>query len=102
MRASRRLTAIIALAGILAIVPASVQASVAPPVDPGTYSTAARSFANCTALNKVYPHGVGKPGARDHVSGSTQPVTNFKVSRPLYRANKGMDRDGDKIACEKR
>ena len=26
-------------------------------------------FKNCTAMNKVYPHGVGKKGARDHTSG---------------------------------
>jgi hypothetical protein len=63
-------------------------------------SPAARHFANCTALNKVYHHGVGRPNARDHTSGT--PVTNFKRSKPLYRANRGMDRDGDGIACEQR
>jgi hypothetical protein len=60
---------------------------------------AARSFANCTALNRVYKHGVGKWGARDHTSGTR--VTTFKRSNALYRANDGMDRDGDGIACEK-
>lgn len=59
----------------------------------------AREFANCTALNRVYPHGVGKPGARDQTSGT--PVTNFKRSLPLYNANKKSDRDKDGIACEK-
>jgi hypothetical protein len=29
-------------------------------------------------------------------------VTNFKRSAKLYRQNKGLDRDGDHIACEKR
>ena len=62
--------------------------------------TAAKSYQNCTALNKVYPHGVGKYGARDHTSGT--PVTNFKRSRALYNANDHLDRDNDKIACEKR
>jgi hypothetical protein len=61
---------------------------------------AAKSFANCTALNKVYPHGVGRKGARDKTSGT--PVTSFKVSNSLYNANRGSDRDGDGIACEKR
>ena len=58
------------------------------------------SYKNCTALNKVYPHGVGRPGARDKTSGT--PVTNFKVSNSLYRANSARDRDGDGVACEKR
>jgi len=61
----------------------------------------AKTYKNCTALNKVYPHGVGKPGAHDHTTSSYK-VTNFKRSKTLYRANKSMDRDGDKIACEKR
>jgi hypothetical protein len=29
-------------------------------------------------------------------------VTHFKRSATLYRQNSGMDRDGDRIACEKR
>jgi hypothetical protein len=63
-------------------------------------SLAATKFKNCTALNKAYPHGVGRKGARDKTSGT--PVTNFKVSNSLYTANRGSDRDGDGIACEKR
>jgi uncharacterized membrane protein len=59
----------------------------------------AKEFKNCTALNKAYPHGVGKPGARDHTSGT--PVTTFKRSKALYVANKKSDRDKDGIACEK-
>lgn len=58
---------------------------------------------NCTALNKKFPHGVGKQNARDKTSGT--PVTTFKRSNKLYkkavRANAGLDRDKDKIACEK-
>ena len=61
----------------------------------------AKAYANCTALNKVYPHGVGRKNAHDHVSGSTRPVTNFRHSNKLYRLNKKSDRDGDKVACEK-
>lgn len=70
---------------------------VADPAD-----AAAKKFKNCTALNKTYKHGVGKPGAKDKVSGSSKPVTNFKRSKALYKANKKMDRDKDGIACEKR
>ena len=60
-------------------------------------------YKNCTNLNKKYPHGVGKVGARDHTSGD--PVTTFKRSTRLYRVamsyNRGLDRDKDGIACEK-
>ncbi|WP_375486179.1 excalibur calcium-binding domain-containing protein [uncultured Jatrophihabitans sp.] len=65
-------------------------------------STGAKHYKNCTALNKAYKHGVGKVGARDHVSGHTKPVTTFKRSNALYNANRGSDRDHDGIACEKR
>ncbi len=68
----------------------------------------AKSYKNCTALNKVYPHGVGRSGARDHTSSSKR-VTNFKVSTKVYNLNNGprqgaqydLDRDNDGIACEK-
>jgi hypothetical protein len=61
-------------------------------------------YKNCTNLNKRYPHGLGRLGVRDKTSG--QPVTNFKRSTRLYRIamsyNKGLDRDKDGIACEKK
>src|SRR3954449_12240438 len=57
---------------------------------------------NCTAVNKRYPHGVGRNHAHDHTSGV--PVTNFRHSTRLYKLamqyNKGLDRDRDGIACE--
>jgi hypothetical protein len=58
----------------------------------------AKTFSNCTAMHKVYKHGVGRPHAHDKTSGT--PVTNFKRDLALYNANKGSDRDGDGIACE--
>lgn len=66
-----------------------------PPTSP-----AAAAFANCTALNRVYPHGVGRPGAVDRTTGK-KPVTNFTVDANVYAANTGRDRDDDGIACEK-
>jgi Excalibur calcium-binding domain len=55
-------------------------------------------------MNKGYPHGVGKVGARDKTSGT--PVTTFKRRTFLYRTamryNQSLDRDKDGIACEKR
>lgn len=71
-----------------------------------------KSYANCTALNKVYPHGVGRSGAKDKVGKTTKPVKNFKVSTTVYNLNNGphkkgsaeydLDRDNDGVACEKR
>jgi hypothetical protein len=49
----------------------------------------------------VYPRGVGRTGAVDHVSGSGRPVTDFLVDDALYNANSSHDGDHDGIACEK-
>jgi Excalibur calcium-binding domain len=69
----------------------------------GTASAVVASYKNCAQLNARYPHGVGKVGARDHVTSGT-PVTTFKRSNSLYAAamrnNKGLDRDKDGVACE--
>jgi hypothetical protein len=75
-----------------------------------TAAPARKSYKNCTALNKVYAHGVGRNGARDKTSASHR-VTNFKVSNrvfayndgktPRHRGEKDLDRDNDGIACEK-
>ena len=73
-------------------------------------ATRAKSYKNCSALNRDYPHGVGRENARDKTSGTR--VTNFRVSNRLYAFNDGkaprdrgerdLDRDNDGIACEKR
>lgn len=77
---------------------------------PATEAAKPRSFKNCKALNKTYPHGVGRKHAHDKTSGT--PVTNFKRSNKIYSYNDGgsnrhagehdLDRDNDGIACEKR
>ncbi len=58
---------------------------------------------NCTNFNKKFPHGVGTRKAKDKTSGT--PVTSFKRSNRIYwRAenhNGDLDRDNDRIACEK-
>lgn len=58
---------------------------------------------NCTVVNNRLPHGVGRANARHSTSGT--PVTTFRRDTALYntamRANRGLDRDGDGIACEK-
>jgi hypothetical protein len=63
-----------------------------------------RLWRNCTNYNKRYPHGVGRRLARDKTSGT--PVTTFRRSTLLYsramRYNRGLNRDKDGIACEKK
>ena len=61
-----------------------------------------KTYANCTALNKVFPHGIGKTGARDKTGASSKPVTTFTRHDATYRLNTKSDRDKDGIACEKR
>jgi Excalibur calcium-binding domain len=69
-----------------------------------TWSAVPYRWKNCTIVNKRFPHGVGKLRAHDKTSGT--PVTNFRRSTVIYlRAmhyNRGLDRDKDGIACEKR
>lgn len=61
---------------------------------------AVKKYANCTDMNKVYPHGVGRSStAVDQTPGLK--VRNFYVSKALYDLNTGSDRDKDGIACEK-
>lgn len=94
LRLVKRVAALIALGVALLPAPASaeVRSSVAaPPL-----------YNNCTNLNKKYPHGLGRAGARDRTSDT--PVTNFRRSTKLYNLamsyNRGLDRDKDGVACE--
>ena len=64
---------------------------------PNSYA-APKAFKNCSALNKVYPGGVAKPGAIN-LGGVTKNEPKYDLG--LYKANKKSDRDGDGIACEK-
>ena len=59
---------------------------------------AAKVFKNCTELNRVYPGGVGLPGA---VNAGGVTKKEPKYDKALYNANKKSDRDKDGIACEK-
>ena len=58
-----------------------------------------KKFANCSALNKVYPGGVAKSSKVKNKGGATNyaPEVNSKI----YEANKSKDRDKDGIACER-
>ena len=90
------------LLGSIAGAPSVADAAVKPKV-----------YKNCTALNKVYPHGVAKNSkVKDKVRGKTKPVTTFTVKASVYKRNDGkkkkykherdLDRDNDGIVCEKR
>ena len=60
---------------------------------------AGRSFANCTAMPKVYKHGVAKSRAAANKqvrAGNGRPA----VKPAVYAANKKSDRDKDGTACE--
>jgi len=61
-------------------------------------------FANCAALNEVYPGGVAKTGVTgDMVSGEIKPFGKMPVfDDARYEANKARDGDKDGIACERR
>ena len=62
------------------------------------YQASAKTFKNCTELNKKYPGGVALPGA---VNKGGKTKLTPKYSKKLYKANKKSDRDKDGIACEK-
>jgi hypothetical protein len=62
-----------------------------------TYASA-KTFKNCTELNKVYPGGVAKPGATN--KGGAIKKEPF-IDAALYKANIKSDRDKDGIACER-
>lgn len=90
----KRASVLLLLVSVIAVTAAAANAS---------QTKVPAKWKNCTALNKRYPHGVGKTHAHDHTSGI--PVTNFKHSTKLYKQamhyNKSLDRDHDGIACEK-
>jgi hypothetical protein len=65
----------------------------------GSPSLTSKKFANCAALNDVYPGGVAKNSKVSNMGGATNylPVVKPKI----YKANASKDRDKDGIACER-
>lgn len=59
----------------------------------------AKTFKNCTELNKIYKGGVAKDTKVKNVGGKTKYTPT--ISADLYTLNSQMDRDKDGIACEK-
>ena len=58
-----------------------------------------KKFANCTALNEVYPGGVAKNSAATNKGGATNYTPILKPK--IYKANASKDRDKDGLACER-
>ena len=87
---------IVSLVAALAIVlvPATADAAAA------AHPASAHHFRNCTDMHKTYKGGVARKGAHDHRSGGGHARYAPHVSTALYKANSGMDRDRDGIACE--
>jgi hypothetical protein len=62
-------------------------------------ATKAKTYKNCTELNKDYKGGVARSSSTKNIGGKTKHKPH--VSKELYDANKKSDRDKDQIACEK-
>ncbi|UPM55513.1 excalibur calcium-binding domain-containing protein [Gottfriedia acidiceleris] len=62
-------------------------------------SAAVKYFKNCTEMHETYKGGVARSSTVKNKGGKTK----YKpyVSKALYDANQKMDRDNDKIACER-
>lgn len=96
-----RLASLALAAGIALSVPVASAHAAESSTTASAATVKPKAYKNCTALNKVYKHGVGRSGARDKTSGKR--VTNFRVNTKVYNLNKKrLDRDKDGIACEKR
>jgi Ni/Co efflux regulator RcnB len=82
---------------ILGLVAATLVAS--PLAMSAQANAATRSFANCTAMHKVYKHGVAKSStaaARQVRAGYGRPPSSRSSTEPMSRAT--ADKDG--TACE--
>jgi hypothetical protein len=55
-------------------------------------------FADCRGLRRTYPYGVMLPGA---INTGKKPRGTLVIDIAVYRANAGLDRDQDGIACER-
>lgn len=71
---------------------------------PATASVQNQKFKNCSALQKVYEGGVAKnKKATNRNSKGQLQESNYSpfISKKIYNMNKRLDRDKDKIACER-
>lgn len=89
-----RRVALLPVAAALALVPLTAAHAAVP-----------ARYANCDAVHRTSPHGIGRAGAVDRVRSGPR-VTVFRRDTAGYllavRANARLDGDRDGIACEKR
>ena len=100
-RSFRRATAAMIAAGLL-FATAGVGAATAAPVG-GSHLLPTKTYANCTAIKKVYPGGIAKSKSTvNKVNGKKRNglKSTTKVSATLYAQNAKSDRDKDGWACE--
>ena len=71
----------------------------AAPMPADAAGVKAKTYANCTEINKKYKGGIASSSKVKNKGGATK----YKpfVSKALYEANKKSDRDKDLIACER-
>jgi len=60
----------------------------------------AQSFKSCSALHKVYKHGIA--ASKNSANKGAGPIHAPKVSAAIYKLNSKLDVDRDNIACEVR
>lgn len=82
-------------------VTALLGAAFAPMTAATDADAAAKRYANCTALNKVYKYGVRKSSSTKNVVSKRKVTSKAYVNKSLYLANTKLDRDKDGIACER-
>ncbi|MGC4176117.1 excalibur calcium-binding domain-containing protein [Demequina sp.] len=101
---TRRTFRAVAAATTAAFLLAGAGLSAASAAPAGTHELVpTKTYANCTALKKVYPGGVAKSKSTvNKVNGKKKNglKKNTKVSATLYAQNSKMDRDKDGWACE--
>jgi len=97
----RRVTAVAAATAFL-VAALGVGSASAGPVGTSELSPT-KTYANCTAIKKVYPGGIAKSKSTvNKVNGKKKNglKSTTKVSATLYAQNAKSDRDKDGWACE--
>ncbi|MFM8956526.1 MAG: excalibur calcium-binding domain-containing protein [Actinomycetota bacterium] len=94
-RTTKAVVVSLAIVGLVSPVDASTWPQYRPPCDPKKEKCLASAvkYKNCTELRKVHRNGVARDATAAGKTGAT-------VDADTYKANAGLDRDKDGIACE--
>ena len=77
---------------VSSVIPTPTLSAAAP-----TLPVATPVFVDCAGLRRAYPYGVMRTGATNT---GKKPRGTLVIDNAVYRANAGLDRDRDGIACE--